>query len=213
MLLFTPDVFFRLVAQYNLAIWPAQIIGLLLGLLAIAFALRPGRGRDRIIAAILAGAWIWTGLVFHIMHFATINWTAWAFGVIFVLQGLLIAAAGLVSGRLRFRADPGPAGWVGLGCAIAAFTLYPLLGLALGRDWTDLRPFVLAPAPLVLFTLGFLLMARARWLFVVPLLWSLVAGVAAWFLPVPEDLLLPVAGLVCIVLAFSRRGRRDQQGG
>ena len=130
-----------------------------------------------------------------------------------MLQGLLLAYAGLFTGRLRFGFRPGLAGWLGLGCALAACTLHPLLGLALGRDWTGLRPFVLAPEPLVLFTSGLLVMAGARGLLAIPLLWALIAGLAGWFLPVPEDLILPLAGLACLIAALAGRSRPGQSPG
>lgn len=217
MLLFTPEVFFSMVARYNAAIWPAQLLGLTLGLLAIALTLRAGRWNDRIVAAILALSWIWTGLVFHGIHFAGINWAAWGFAALFGLQGLLLAWAGVLRGRLRFRFRfrfrPDAAGWLGLACVLAALALHPLLGLGLGRELAALRPVPLAPAPLVLFTAGLLALAGARWLFAVPILWALGAGLAAWFLPVPEDLILPPAVLACLVAALVGRSRPGQSPG
>jgi len=47
-------------------------------------------------------------------------------------------------------------------------------------------------------TLGVLLLTEGRTplrLVLIPVLWSLVGGTAAWLLSVPEDLALPLAGL------------------
>ena len=116
MLLFTPEVFFSMVARYNAAIWPLQLVALVLGMLAVALTLRAGRWHDRAVAAVLVAAWLWTALVFHLQHFAGINWAAWGFAALFLLQGVLIAWCGLLSGRLRFRFRPDLSGWLGLGC-------------------------------------------------------------------------------------------------
>jgi hypothetical protein len=198
MLPFTTEVFFRLFEHYNAAIWPAQVVADVLGALAVMLTLRPIRGGGRIIAAALAGSWLWIGVVYHIAYFATINWAAWAFGALFVVQGLLFAWTGAVRGRLRFRFGPIPFHWAGLGFVGFAMAAYPLLGWLAGHGWPRAAVFGVAPCPTTIFTLGMLLLAE-RWaplhLAVLPVLWSLVGGTAAWLLAVPEDLSLPLAGV------------------
>ena len=73
MLPFTSEAFFAVFEQYNRAIWPAQIIAYLLGIAAVALALRPVPGSGRAVGAIQALAWLWNGAVYHFVHFATIN--------------------------------------------------------------------------------------------------------------------------------------------
>ena len=102
MLPFTTEVFFSNFAQYNAAIWPAQVVAYGLGLLALLLAMRPIRGSGRIVVAILAIFWAWTGLAYHLTYFATINFLAPVFGAAFVLQALLFAWAGAFRGRLAF---------------------------------------------------------------------------------------------------------------
>jgi len=63
MLPFTTEVFFSVFERYNAAIWPVQVIAYGLGVLVVLLSLRPRRGGDRIIAAFLAGSWLWTGVV------------------------------------------------------------------------------------------------------------------------------------------------------
>lgn len=65
------------------------------------------------------------------------------------------------------------------------------------------------PCPTTLLTVGLLLglePGRLRGLFVVPLLWSLVGGSAAFLLGVRTDLMLLV-GAVALVFAMLSRGR------
>ncbi len=135
MLPFTTEVFFSLFEQYNLAIWPAQPIAYALALAALAMALRPFAGSGRLIGALLAGLWLWNGVAYHIMHFAQINFWAFGFGALFVLQGLLFAWTLALRGRLAFRFRADLFGWSGLGFAIFAMAIYPLIGWLAGHGW------------------------------------------------------------------------------
>jgi hypothetical protein len=63
-----------------------------------------------------------------------------------------------------------------------------------------------APCPTTIFTIGILLLARGNWvlwLSIIPVLWSLVGLAAAVQLGIPEDLGLPVAGLLLVVALVS----------
>ena len=212
MLPFTAEVYFALFAQYNGAIWPAQIIAYVLGLGAVVLACRPLAGSDRIVAGLLAAAWMWSGAVYHLLYFASINFSAPVLGAVFVLEGLLLAWTGVLRGRLAFRFQPDPAGWAGLGLAVFAMVGYPVMGWLAGHGWPRAAVFGVAPAPVTIFTLGLLLLAERRTpvhLVAIPVLWTLVGGAAAWFLGIPEDLVLPLAGFLTLALAWwkNRRAR------
>ena len=141
MLSFTAEVFFSLLGQYNRDIWPAPLAGLLLGLGALAVACRPVPGGGRVVAAVLATAWLWTGIVFLGGYLATISFAAPVVAACFVGQAVLLLWRGVARGRLRFRFRRDVAGWSGLVVALAGLALYPLLGLMAGRDWTQLAVF------------------------------------------------------------------------
>lgn len=212
MLPFGPDAFFALFEQYNRAIWPAQIAAYGLALAALAFAARPRAGAGRIISAILALAWAWNGAVYHMTYFVTINFWADIFGLFFLAQAVLLLWTGAVRGRLVFRFGNDSASWTGLGFAVFAMAAYPMIGWALGHGWPRAPMFGVAPCPTTIFTMGMLLLAAGRtplYLAVIPVLWSLIGGTAAWFLGVTEDLALPVAGLggLALIVAKNRRAR------
>jgi hypothetical protein len=217
MLPFTAEALFALVARYNQALWPAPPLVLALGLLALLPTLRPARAGcrpadagDRAVAAFLALAWLWVGVFHHGLRFAAINFAAPAYGALFVLEGLLLAWSGVVRGGLAFRARGGPLGRAGFGLAAAALVLLPLADGLSGRGWWAVRLVGLAPEPTAAFTLGMLLLARGRAtlpLAVLPLLWTLVAGVTAWILAIPQDLALPALGLGAFALLLARRLR------
>lgn len=207
---FTGDVFLSSIAHYNEAIWPAQVVAYVLGFAVLALVLRPSPAGDRVVALILAAGWAWSGIAWHYLHFATINFAAPLFAALFVAEALLLAWSGALRGRLGFRFRRDAFGRAGLATAVAALVLYPLLGVLAGHAWPALAMFGVAPCPLVVFTMGLLLMAGGRTplhLVAIPVLWSLVGGSAAWLLDVPEDLLLPVAGLGGLVLIVIRNRR------
>lgn len=211
MLPFGQDAFFALFEQYNYAIWPAQIVAYGLALAALALAARPVVGAGRMIGAILALAWAWNGVVYHVLFFATINFWADLFGAFFVVEALLLLWIGVVRGRLDFRVGRDVYSWIGVALAIFALAIYPLIGWGLGHAWPRAPMFGVAPCPMTIFTMGLLLLAAGRaplYLAIIPVLWSLVGGTAAWFLGVTEDLALPVAGLGGLALVFIKNRRR-----
>jgi hypothetical protein len=208
---FGQDAFFALFEQYNYAIWPAQIVAYGLALAALALAARPVVGAGRMIGAILALAWAWNGVVYHVLFFATINFWADLFGAFFVVEALLLLWIGVVRGRLDFRVGRDVYSWIGVALAIFALAIYPLIGWGLGHAWPRAPMFGVAPCPMTIFTMGLLLLAAGRaplYLAIIPVLWSLVGGTAAWFLGVTEDLALPVAGLGGLALVFIKNRRR-----
>lgn len=74
---FTREQFFDVFASYNEVVWPAQIV-----LFAIALATLGAARRQkdpRWIGWVLAGLWLWTGLVYHAFFFAPINRLAYGF--------------------------------------------------------------------------------------------------------------------------------------
>jgi hypothetical protein len=214
MLPFSQDAYFALFEQYNRAIWPSQIVAYVLGLATLALALRPaaraGRaGRGRIVAAILALAWAWNGAVYHVLFFARINFWADIFSAFFILEALLLLWSGVIRGRLAFRLRYDTFSRIGVAVAIFALAIYPLIGWLLGHAWPRAAMFGVAPAPMTIFTMGLLLLVDGRTplhLVIIPAIWSLIGGTAAWFLGVTEDLALPIAGFggLALVLAKNR---------
>jgi hypothetical protein len=210
---FTREVLFRLFATYNEEVWPAPVVAGLLGVVALALVVHPAVRWGWLPAAILAGIWAWNGAVYHFQYFATINFMAPGFAVAFVLEALLLAWAGVVRRRLRFRFRRSVRGWAGLALAAYGLGVYPLTSVLSGHAWPAMPVFGVAPGPTTVFTLGLLLLAEERipvHLVAIPLLWTLVGGSAAWLLDVPEDLALPAAGLllVGVTRVALRRDRR-----
>lgn len=203
---FTRDQFFAVFADYNRAIWPAQMLAYLLALAVFALILHRPRTGERAVLALLALMWGWTGIAFHVAFFAAINRTALGFAALFVLQALWFAQLALRGGlRLELRWG-GRAFW---GCGLVAYAavVYPLIGMSTGHGWPALPMFGLTPCPVTLFTFGVLLLASApipRRLLFIPLLWALIGGSAAFLLGVPQDWPLLLGGVLVVPWLWRR---------
>lgn len=208
---FSQDAFLALFADYNRAIWPAQIVAYGIGLFSLALVARPGKVGDRLLAAGLAAFWLWMGVVYHMVFFATINGAAWLFAALFVVEGLLLAWFGVARGRLAFRWRADLSAMIALTFIVYAMAIYPAFAWFVGHGWPRMPIFGVAPCPTTIFTLGMFMLAAGRVpvsLLIVPVLWSFVGGSAAWLLDMTEDLVLPAAGVAACVIVVLRNRRR-----
>jgi len=215
---FTLGQFLGVFAAYNRALFPAQFVAYALGLAALALVFSPGSSprAGRAIAAILALLWIWTGGVYHILYFARIDWLAYVFGALFILQGVLFLYSGTARGALGFRFGADVSGLLGALFILYALGIYPLLNIWLGHGYPRMPVFGLTPCPTTVFTLGMLLLAhrpgRGRLvpghLLLIPFVWSLVGAMAAVSLGMVEDYGLLAAGALTIVVILERRRNR-----
>lgn len=204
---FTPQQFLDVFAAYNTAVWPAQAVLYVLGLLAAMLAALRGTRSSRTVSAILAALWLWMALLYHWTFFRTINPAAQFFAAAFVVQAALFALIGVVRSTLVFNERYAPARLAGAVMILYALVAYPLLNLAFGHRYPRMPTFGL-PCPTTIFTLGVLLFAQhraRRIVLVVPTLWALVGLSAGISLGVREDLGLPVAALAALALTFGPR--------
>jgi hypothetical protein len=201
---FTAEQFFEVFARYNAAVWPAPVVAYLLGAVAVLAVLSGHRAGNIVAAMVLTSFWAWTGIAYHWLAFAAINKAAWLFGALFVVEAALLA---WFARQLEFGFRAGSRGLVGLAFIAYAAILYPLLGLAAGHVYPAMPLFGVTPCPVTIFTFGLLLIARRPpWpLLIVPVLWSLVGGSAAFLLRVPQDWLLLVTGPLTLVLLWRAR--------
>ena len=155
-LMFSPQAYWRLVARYNAAWWPAQLAGVVACGVLLRIALRGGS--LRVALAILAIAWAFTGWAFHWERYAEIflgaRWIAAACGV----EAALLLAAIFAA---RSAGTPSPARMTGA-LLIALALLFPLLSFAQGRGWPEAEVFGFLPDPTALATLGVLLAIARR---------------------------------------------------
>src|SRR5215207_5246911 len=101
MLPFTIDQFLTVFEQYNQAIWPIHVLAYVLGIAVILCAMKKIRYADQVISAVLAFFWAWMGIVYHLMYFSTINRAAIGFGILFIIQAILLSRLAILHLRLR----------------------------------------------------------------------------------------------------------------
>lgn len=211
---FTPAQFFQVFGEYNQQVWPAQLLLNAAALAIVWAALRYSARRSALAWALLGMLWLWTGVVYHWLHFASINRAAYLFGALFVLQALLFFATA-VRGSLALDFRTGTAPTLGAVVVFGALVLYPVLGMVGGHAYLA-GPTFGAPCPVTIFTLGMLLWGRGRvprHLFVIPLLWVLVGSMAIVSFGVWQDLLMPAAAVAVLVVLLTRRRAAALQPG
>lgn len=201
---FTQTQFFEVFARYNEDVMPLQLALILLALSAFGALMVRRRESDRVVSAILCALWLWIGIVYHLMYFREINPAATLFAVLSIAGAALFAWAGLVRSTLVFDGESRVRRIAGHVMIAYALVAYPVLSAMLGREFPQMPTFGL-PCPTTIFTIGMLAFVAApvpRYVFFVPVAWTMIGATAALQLGVYEDLGLVVAGLAGIWLAF-----------
>lgn len=201
---FTIEQFLSVFANYNQSVFPMQIVLNLLAFFAILILFLKQKYSSKIIAFILSLFWLWTGLVYHIMFFSSINKAAYFFGSLYIVQAMLFFIFGVVKEKLNFQFNKNINGITGLILIIYALVIYPVLGYLFGHIYPQ-SPTFGAPCPITIFTFGILFFTTNKipmYLILIPLLWSLVGLSAAINLRITEDFGLVIAGVLGTTLIF-----------
>lgn len=202
---FTLEQFLAVFVSYNTAVWPAQVLLNILALTAVILCFRPAPP-SKAIAAILAAFWLWTGIVYHLSFFASVNPAAQIFGVLCVAQALVFLIAGVIRSQLSFRYPSSFHGFVGALMIIYGLLVYPVVGYFIGHVYPA-SPTFGAPCPTTIFTFGVLLWTDRKvgfGIIVIPFLWSIIGFMAALNFGIWEDTGLLIAGLVATLLLLWR---------
>ncbi len=197
---FTVEQFLQVFTDYNLSIWPAQIVLWAAGAVTAILLFFHTRSMSRMAMSILAALWLWCGVVYHWMHFTRVNPAAWLFGALFIAGALFLYRAG----RTTDMDDERPLR-IAVGGAIAVYGLliYPAAAYLSGHVYPEVPTFG-APGPLVIFTIGLLIAAKPPMHYaaaVVPLIWSVIAIWAPLRLGMVEDFGLLLAGIALVATA------------
>jgi len=213
---FTTAQFLDVFAQYNRAVWPAQLVLWVLGVAIVLVAWRGrGPGRRWFVAAGLTLLWGWTGAVYHLGFFAAINNAATWFGAATLLQAGLWIVWAWRTPALRSAPRPGARAALAAVLAAYAFVVYPALNVALGHHFPAMPTFG-APCPTTIATFAVLTVAAPLtpwWLWVVPAGWAGIGTTAAFALGIVEDFGLAAAALLAVVarVVDRRDANTDEQ--
>jgi hypothetical protein len=175
---FTPDVYWRLLERINETFWPLHVLAVAIGLTALLLALR---GNQRIALALLAPAWLTSGIIFHLTYYAELNWAAPWFGWGFLAQAALLLALALFAGSSRPQEpSKGLSTWIGTTVAVVSVLGYPLIAATIGPGLSHAETYGLHPDPTAIATLGVLLIilrGPTFWIAsVIPILWCVIGS-------------------------------------
>jgi hypothetical protein len=202
-------------AEYNEAIWPVQIVAYVLAGFLLYFAVRPTGYSTRIIAAILGLFWLWTGFAFFLPY--AVEYTpTYYFSALFAFQGLLFlfhAVRPKVDLSCACRRDVYNIS--GLVLILYALIGYPLVATLAGRGYPEMATFAVTPCPLTVFTFGIFLLTDRHvpyHLLAIPLLWA-IAGVLWVNNGMVEDVGLVLSGVMGTSLLLFRDATRPEETG
>lgn len=203
---FTTEQFFEVIRNYNQAVFPAQVVILLLGIASI-FLLHSGeRVKNRFIGVFLGVLWIWTGIVYHLIFFTSINPAAYGFGALFVIQGILFLVH-TFRDKLEFELKSSTAGIIGVFFILFGLLFYPVLIYFLEHAWLTTITVGL-PCPSTIATFGFLILTSSQFpkhLLLIPSIWTVIGISAALNFGVYPDYMMPVSALIALIYLIRRR--------
>jgi hypothetical protein len=209
---FTPEQFLNVFAQYNNTVFPLQIVFVVLGIVALGLTIKRSQFSDRAILLILSFFWFWIGIVYQIVFFSSINPLAYAFGVLFIAEAVLLFYYGVIQKQVEFHLAQNIYIIIGLLLIAYALIIYPLIGTYLGHGYPRLPTFGL-PCPTTIFTFGIFLMADKKFpllLLVIPLIWSIIGFFAALSLGITEDYILLLAGVAGTALIIMKNRKTGE---
>ncbi len=201
-LLFSDRVYWRMLASYNEAMWPAQIVLAVGGAALIAGLLRPGRLQSRLSLLGLAAVWVLIAWAFFGETYQTINWAAVYMVPLFLVQAMLLAIAALWPTPPRLALPAGFIGVIALSVLAVAVFAYPFLAWVTGQAWQSGEVFGLSPDPTAVATLAVTACLRGpvRWLLMIaPLLWCVATGLTLYALGTPHFFVAPALGLAALL--------------
>lgn len=209
-ILFTPDIYWRLLERINDTFWPLHILVVAIGLIALLFALR---GNRRIALILLAPAWLTSGIIFHLTYYAELNWAAPWFGWGFIAQAVLLLTPAWFAGSIKMHEPPrGPSTWIGTTMALVSLLGYPLIATTIGPDLSHAGTYGLHPDPTAIATLGVLLIilrGPTLWLTMpIPILWCVIGSLTLIALDA-TGALIPLAGVMIIAVTAAARSIRS----
>jgi len=196
------ELFFQRMAEYNNAVWPAQIIFYALSFFFIFASTRANHTLNTINILILSSLWIWNGAVTLLMFFTGFHAQYYLWGVVWMLQGLAICYTGIYKKQLNFRIKKDGYTLTGLIFIFYALVAYPLIGAWLGHPFPKGPMFGTAPCPTVIFTFAVFLFSETRInpsLIYFPLLWAVMSLYPIIGMGIYAD----IGELIAAVVAFA----------
>ena len=204
---FTHADFMAVLERYNLGIWPLQMWGYILVILALFFTFKSTKYSQKMVLGILSILWLFNGIVFSLIYWAPSHIFGYIFGVCCILQALIFLY-GLMKSDLTIS-FPGlnTYSWTGIIFVVYAVVGYQVLGYFLGHIYPKFFPAGLVPCPTTIFTFGIFLIIKKpipiKYLGI-PFIIAL-GGFLAAYKGIYEDIGLIIAGLLGTFLIIKRQ--------
>jgi hypothetical protein len=209
LLLFSPRTYYRMFELYHQEIWPAQLLAVALAAAIFVLLRRDDEWRGAAIAGLLAACWLWVAVVFHARRYATINWAARYFAVLFVVQAALLGWSGVVRKQLTCLRSDEKSTWLSPVLLLIASLLPPLAGRVAGRTWSQVELVGVTPDATAVVTLALLSLTTPRApriVMIVPLSWCVIGGATLWALGSAEAW-VPIGACLAALVAMLWRSR------
>ena len=212
-LLFSPRVYWRMFELHNEAVWPMQIVAILLGAAILVLTVRPQPWSDRVISGALAAAWLFVAWSFLWARYATINWAAVYAIPAFAAEALLLAWMSTWRGGRHVALTRTVPSIAGIALFLYALVAHPFVAILAGRPLEAAEIVGIAPDPTAIATLGLVAMMSggAAWaLMAVPLGWCVVTWATLRTMGAPEAWIpLAAAGIAVAARLWPRAGLRQ----
>lgn len=197
---FSTEEFLNVFGRYNSDVWPIQVTFYLFAIIVLMVLFANHSKKDTIINFVLSFFWIWMGSVYHIMYFSGINPVAIAFGAVFIIQGFIFGYFGIFKSQLQYRRDKTVYSLMGTILILYGLVIYPILSFSFGHIYPKIPTFG-RPCPTTIFTFGILLFSvyRLSWyIYLIPVLWSVIGVSAAIELSITEDFALGITAVLLL---------------
>jgi hypothetical protein len=204
---FTTEQFFSVFENYNSAVFPLQVLILIIAIIAVYSTLYEKSYRNRLIGGLLAFIWIWIGVAYHIFFFASINPAAYVFGGLFIIQGIFFYIETFVRKNLVFKYNGSVKGSLSLFFILFGLVIYPVISYYLEGSMLKTISFGL-PCPTTIVTFGFLMLTDKKlpgYLLIIPTLWALIGTAAAVNFGVYQDYIMIVAAIIANIYLIRKR--------
>lgn len=198
--------------KYNTDLFPAQLIILALGIIAILFLHTKSVYRNFFISSFLGLIWLWMGIVYYLCFFASINNAAYIFGGLFIIQGIIFFSEAIFRTHLTFEFDGSIRNYIGYFFILFGLLLYPLIGYIIESNITKIISLGL-PCPIAILTFGFLMITNKsfpKYILIIPTVWALIGFTAILNFGIYQDIALLISAIVAnIWLCTRKRNRLD----
>ncbi|MFD1096258.1 DUF6064 family protein [Salegentibacter chungangensis] len=205
---FTIDDFFKVFGDYNSSVFPVQFTFILFGIIAVILLHKKKQISSYFITGLLGALWLWMGIVYHIYFFSSINKAAYAFGGLFIIQGLLFIIYAFQK-KLNFSIENTSSGIIGYIFILFGLIIYPLIGYSLGGSIEKTISLGL-PCPTTIFTFGLFMLTTNKFpkhLLIIPTIWAIIGTSAAINFEVYQDYFMLIAAVTANIYLIQRKSR------